>query len=472
MRILANGGAIPQLGVGSKAGSRAIVGAIGFAFAMLALALASHAYLNFPGPKVMPFVPIAAALWTFADLMTAFLLLSQFYVAGNVSFAIIAASYAVTGLLTVPYLWAFPGMFSSGPYSSGDLQVSAWIWVVWHLFFPIAIAVVHCLDGTLEKNRVSRDAIARRLAMTVGIIFMTTISVAAAIYLSRAWLPIIIMKHARFSTLYTSILMPLVLVVNALSTVTIFIRGRRLSPLQVGLAIALITMMLDAMLNAWAPARYTMVWYVGKLYAVLSSMIVLAMLLQQVAILYRRLYDVASLDSLTGLPNRRAFNERVGNVVGNREGGGDFALLVADIDFFKAFNDRYGHAAGDEALAAVADAIKGSLLRSSDFVARMGGEEFVVFLPDVTLDGAKIVAEFARNQVAKLAIRHEGSETGYLTVSIGGAHCRSGHHVATSGLFATADEALYAAKSRGRNCVEVCRAEEPEHRRFVAVPAR
>jgi hypothetical protein len=290
-----NSAAIPQLGVASRTSRGGFTVGAAVAALLLVSTFVAHAHPEAMGPEVKPFLPIVATVWAFAELITAFLLLSQFYVAGKVSFAVIAAGYAVTGLLTIPYLIFFPGVFGSGPYSRGDLQVSASLWVAWHLLFPLTIALAHVIDGSLDRVTVRREKIGKALVVTVACVLTIAAGVSAAFYVGRAWLPVDIVAGGRFTPIYSRTVIPIVVLVNACSLGLILTRARRVSPLQIWLGVALLTMTLDALLNIWAPARYSIVWYVGKSEALLTSSAVLAMLLLEVATLYRRLYDVASI---------------------------------------------------------------------------------------------------------------------------------------------------------------------------------
>jgi diguanylate cyclase (GGDEF)-like protein len=127
------------------------------------------------------------------------------------------------------------------------------------------------------------------------------------------------------------------------------------------------------------------------------------------------------------------------------------AVIMVDIDFFKQFNDTYGHVAGDEALRAVSAALKRCMRRPGDMVARFGGEEFACILPDTDLAGARKVAEQMRRRIEWLDIAHEKSAIGsILTASIG---ISAGAGTAESELVRLADDALYDAKHQGRNRV-------------------
>jgi diguanylate cyclase (GGDEF)-like protein len=130
------------------------------------------------------------------------------------------------------------------------------------------------------------------------------------------------------------------------------------------------------------------------------------------------------------------------------------SVLFVDVDHFKLFNDTYGHAAGDEVLAAVSECIESAVRRSVDLVARYGGEEFAVVLPDTSDAGASLVAEKIRRKVQALHLDHGHSDHGTVTVSVGCATCLPSGGGSSLDLMAAADQQLYAAKSAGRNQVK------------------
>lgn len=163
----------------------------------------------------------------------------------------------------------------------------------------------------------------------------------------------------------------------------------------------------------------------------------------------------AETDSLTGIGNRRYFEQRL--VLEWRRAqrhGTRIACVMIDVDHFKLFNDRYGHASGDDCLKRIAKALDANIQRSTDILARYGGEEFIVLLPDTSMDGALAVAEKLRKAVADLVIPHEAApDIGHVTVSLGVASTTPGRLSAQHSVVAAADDALYAAKRRGRNQV-------------------
>ncbi|GAC1389895.1 MAG: hypothetical protein NVSMB31_06310 [Vulcanimicrobiaceae bacterium] len=162
----------------------------------------------------------------------------------------------------------------------------------------------------------------------------------------------------------------------------------------------------------------------------------------------------ASFDALTGVANRRSFDERLSfewNLAQRRKH--TLSMVLLDIDFFKSFNDAYGHIAGDACLKQVAQAAGRCVTRPSDVFARYGGEEFAIVLPETNLSGAIATAERIRLAIEALGIPHQGSEIGRVTASLGIATCVPDADSTKEALVNAADKALYFAKSGGRNRV-------------------
>ena len=155
-------------------------------------------------------------------------------------------------------------------------------------------------------------------------------------------------------------------------------------------------------------------------------------------------------DSLTGLPNRRTFDARLRlELARARRTQHTLALLILDVDFFKRYNDRYGHPAGDATLQAVADVLRQTFFRPADLPARIGGEEFAVLLPETNAKGAMEIAERIKQLLRERNIAHEDSNAAaWVTASIGIALTQD---ESPEAFMARADEALYNAKEQGRN---------------------
>lgn len=168
----------------------------------------------------------------------------------------------------------------------------------------------------------------------------------------------------------------------------------------------------------------------------------------------RRATALARMDTLTGLANRRRYDESLAREWRHcARVEQPLSLLMIDVDFFKAFNDKYGHQEGDRVLAAISRAIAGEVKRPADLAARYGGEEFAILLPNTDAEGAVAVAERVRNSVIALDVPHDGSDHQVVTVSIGTATAWPDADSASDSLASAADRALYAAKDRGRNRV-------------------
>ncbi|WJN59314.1 diguanylate cyclase [Pseudomonas sp. SO81] len=165
-----------------------------------------------------------------------------------------------------------------------------------------------------------------------------------------------------------------------------------------------------------------------------------------------RLQRLSQLDGLTGLYNRRFFDQQLHSEWRRlRRIGAPLALLMLDIDHFKAFNDGLGHLAGDDALRKVGEVLQNSLQREGDVVCRYGGEEFAIILANTGLEGGEHVAARVHDLIAGLAIAHPGSPLGRLTLSIGLAVAEPVSEEQPGGLVARSDQALYRAKHEGRN---------------------
>lgn len=212
-----------------------------------------------------------------------------------------------------------------------------------------------------------------------------------------------------------------------------------------------------AEIDVYAPWHHRAVWTVVLMCLftgfIAWGSLALSRELKRRQIAESKLYRLAHTDSLTGLDNRGTFDTVLAKEAQRAaRSGRPLSVLFVDVDHFKAFNDYYGHPAGDDVLRRVAQSASRCLRRDGDHVARYGGEEFVVTLPDTDAQGAATVAEGIRQAIAELGIEHVQSPYGRVTASIGTATAADGRMNAAT-LLLRADEALYRAKSGGRNRV-------------------
>ncbi|MGJ0352448.1 diguanylate cyclase [Aliarcobacter cryaerophilus] len=165
------------------------------------------------------------------------------------------------------------------------------------------------------------------------------------------------------------------------------------------------------------------------------------------------LEKLSMYDGLTNIRNRRFFDETFEKTFNEiKRDKKSLAVLMIDIDFFKPYNDNYGHGQGDETLRKVAKALEKTIKRASDFVARYGGEEFVILLKDINKNGVEAVANNLLNAVRELKITHEFSKIeNYVTISIGASFYNSSSDITKLELLLKADETLYSVKNSGRN---------------------
>ncbi|MFJ3481811.1 diguanylate cyclase [Pseudomonas sp. NPDC090202] len=172
----------------------------------------------------------------------------------------------------------------------------------------------------------------------------------------------------------------------------------------------------------------------------------------QLRIATHSLEKLALQDSLTGLANRRHFQEILCLEFANDQTNlHPLALIMIDIDFFKSYNDTYGHVAGDKCIASVADCIRSNLNRTGDLAVRYGGEEMAVFLPYSDAQGAFTLAEKIRLSVLARAIEHRSNPAGIVSISLGVYGCQAGECSSMESFIERADAALYTAKHEGRN---------------------
>ncbi len=178
------------------------------------------------------------------------------------------------------------------------------------------------------------------------------------------------------------------------------------------------------------------------------------------------LQRLAALDELTQIANRRRFDARLKQEWRRAQRDRKaLAVILCDIDFFKAYNDTYGHIQGDEALNAVAQAISGILKRPMDLVARYGGEEFAIILPNTRIQGAMRVAKEVKAAIKALYIEHSASSVSeYVTLSFGVAAIIPNGDASAKALIESADKALYKAKAQGRNKIVKIPAQTPKEK--------
>ena len=423
------------------------------AVALVAITLAAARYATIPLGAVGPFLPIFLTLAAGADGLTSYLLFTQARVGRSWPLLVLGLAYAYCAVVIVPHILTFPNVFAPEGLLGATAQTAVWFWVWWHAGFPIAIlayvASVRIADGK-DGVRISTPIIAVSLAVVVA--FVSAL-LAFTIDESRA-LPQLV-QAGHYGLLISTGIGPAILTLIGSALIALIVVTRLSNVANLWLAIALVATFCDCALTLFAGGRYTLGWYLARLESIVASIVVLLSFLGGIATMFDQLAKLSHLDGLTGLLNRRAFDETFENqtTIAVRTKA-PLSLLMLDVDWFKSFNDTYGHPRGDDALRTVAACIADTLPRRSDIAARYGGEEFVVILPATDQAGAEVVAERIRASVERRNMPHTDSRFGHLTVSVGVATSVDGNRdAAYDALIARADAKLYAAKAGGRNTI-------------------
>lgn len=411
-------------------------------------------------PNVAPFLTIYLCVAVISDLITAFLLVNHARITRSRSILTLALAYFFAAAMIVPHVLTFPGIFSETGLFGAVPSTSGYLWAFWRGGFPlfVIVAVVwHRLEPKAVASRAPLGWTTILASVVAVVVFVVAISVATLA--AKGTLPTIVRAND-LTLVVTTGIGPAILGLLVLALAALLIETRVRSVVHLWVAVTLLAATCDFALTLVAGERFTAGWYLARVESVVASMLMLLTYLGIFASIFERVARISNLDGLTGIPNRRAFDDvwRARDPL-VRAGKEATSLLMLDIDLFKKFNDRYGHQRGDDALRAVAQALQTALPRRGDFVARYGGEEFVAILPETDSAGARRAAERIRSAVMGLGVEHAASSVGVLTISIGVATAIPGHQMESlDTLLRRADDALYEAKAHGGNAVTLATA--------------
>jgi diguanylate cyclase (GGDEF)-like protein len=416
---------------------------------------------SMPAPVVVPFLPMFGMAVLLTEGLTAHLLYTQYSVSARPVYAALSGAYAFASISVSVQMLAFPGVFSPTGLLGAGAQSAVWIWVFWHGGFPALVAASLALRRVFPRGT-QRRTYKRLIAacLTAGAALLA----GAACYVAIdhvAWLPNLI-AGSSYRALSDNPIAIAVVCINIGTFAGLVVTTRLRTMLELWLAIALLAGSVDVVLTIHAGARYSLGWYTARIAAVCASSAVLGMLLREISHLYRSLHRAhesliqSSLrDGLTKTFNRQYFDTQYPDLLDvSTNAGRPLSVLMVDIDYFKQFNDSFGHRAGDDCLRAVASALQSGLRRPWDFVARFGGEEFVIVLPNCDASTACEIAESLRRAVEALDISAPYSPQERVTISIGVAASAPQGAAASGELLEQADRGLYRAKRAGRNRVQ------------------
>jgi diguanylate cyclase (GGDEF)-like protein len=416
-------------------------------------------------PAAPAFIPIYQTALILNDVITTVLLFGQYRILRSRALCVLACGYLFTAAMATVHIVTFPGLFAPSGLIGAGPQSTAWLYMFWHGGFPLFVIGYALLKDNQDEPR-------RTVAAILGGVLGTLLVVAAAGALTTVGQQLLpaIMRGNR----YTPVMLGVVSTVWLLSAVALLMLWRRekRSVLDLWLMVVCCAWLIDIALSAvFNGGRFDLGFYAGRIYGLLAASFLLLLLLLEHGVLYARLVAssielrrLMSLDPLTGIANRRSFDDTIG-LEWRRAVRNDLplSLLMLDVDYFKPYNDAYGHLAGDRCLRTVAEIIDTCVKRAGDLAARFGGEEFAVVLPHTDAEEARLLAQRICDTVSDRELEHGASPVaGHVTVSIGVAtrpareddHDISGRAAAAPlSLIDAADKALYEAKSAGRNRV-------------------
>ncbi|KVP70151.1 sensor domain-containing diguanylate cyclase [Burkholderia ubonensis] len=422
---------------------------------LLTLGIAAP-HANVALPAVEPFMPMCAlTVFTTAGI-AAFFLGAQFAVTRQPVLGALGGAYAFTALAVALQLLTFPGVFAPHGLLGARPQSAAWMWIFWHAGFPSFV-----LLALFARERMARTAISaqRMRGWTIALIGGPAATAALLCVLAlNVPLPPAFRPPGDAAVLPVNAVALVVWTLNALALAAVLLTGRLRTTLDLWLAIAVLACLTDTTLNLLSTNRFTVGWYVARVFSMFTPGVLVCVLAWEVTMLYQRLFEAhatlmrsSARDGLTGVYNRSHFNDHFHLLfLQARRQGEPLSLLMVDVDHFKAYNDAFGHVKGDACLIAVANALTGVVRRPADLVARYGGEEFAIVLPNTGARGARLVAEEAREAVLRLNLPTR-EPAGRVSVSVGCATAAPDEPMMPDALIEAADAALYRAKDAGRN---------------------
>jgi diguanylate cyclase (GGDEF)-like protein len=391
------------------------------------------------------------------NVILAALLFSKGGIRGRGDATRLGTAYLFVAAVFVPLVACFPDGLVKGSII-GTPESAIWLWSAWHGGFGI-----YMIRYAWSARRQSADKVSLPLSLIEVAAVVSTLAVVSTTFVR--YLPSTFSDgHTLFSG--TSGFIPVTILLIFCLALLLTLRSRTRDPEQLWIAVALVAAIFDVWLTLQGSSRFSVGWYLSKCGSLLTSLIVLMSLLHEVTMLHSRadeanllLSGLANKDGLTGLYNRRRFDELLKSEwARSRRERQPLSLLMIDVDHFKKFNDHYGHPAGDECLREVAAALKTAVGRPGDAAARYGGEEFVLLLPSTPENGARKVAHRVQVAIEQLAVAHAGSPMGRLSLSIGLATMVAGSVSAAEDLVAEADRHVYRAKKFGRD--QVCSSDD------------
>lgn len=406
------------------------------ASALIAARWAGEPWLNEFG-----FIPVALTVGVLGHAITAVLFAQQFLVEARIALlaAMTVFTWSALSLLTV--MLTFPGLLSAQGID-GPNDAHVWSWTLWHALFPLALGVL-----ALTWHRWPALPLRGPRAIVAATVVALGFHGLVLLVLHLAPLPALLAGQ-RYTPIVTDMVHPVTVALALTGLVLTWVH--RDDGITAWFPVAAAAAVAGIALAFVAGERYTIGWYLGRVYVAVGALVLLIAMLGRVMNLQRltlsrseALLTQAESDPLTGILNRRALHERLGTISPRRP-----TIALIDCDRFKEVNDSLGHAAGDEFLVALAGRLRGAL-RQGDHVVRWGGDEFLVIINDSPPTGT-LALERIHREVTEHPVRTSRHLLD-VRISVGVAHWTDGDSF--DAVLARADAALYRSKSQGGNAV-------------------
>lgn len=404
-------------------------------------------------PSTVSFVPALIAMVACFDLLSVILLVGAYRDRGDVRLLLMATAYVWSLVAMAGYALAFPGAVSVRPPLATAPSTAPYLYLVWHGGFPLILGLA---VGPWHRRPAVATFGARRAHLAATVIGCTVAGGGALVSLlvvNAPSLPALIvgLDTSRLTTYTAPVVLPVVLA----SLVACYAGTHRSSGPERWSTIVVLVCLCDLILTYSSGHRFSFGWYCGRAMTLVAAGVVLVSMLASFRKLSAQAEHQAAHDGLTGLVNRRsAYVTLEQMIVRARAVGAPLGVISLDLDHFKQVNDQFGHATGDLVLAACSLAMTGSC-RVKDMVARVGGEEFLIVLPDTDENGTKAVADKMRAAVTSIVVP---ALEWPLTASLGVTVLHATDHDSAD-LLRRADAALYVAKNSGRDRAVVAGAE-------------
>jgi diguanylate cyclase (GGDEF)-like protein len=393
------------------------------------------------------FVPALIAVVFVIDLMSVYLLLGDFQDRGSVRILLMAGAYAWSLVVMTGYALAFPGAISVHPPLALTPSMAPYFYLAWHGGYPLLLGAAW---APLPRRWTAPTPERRRAGVALAVLggaFLAGLAVVAGVVAFAHDLPVLIdgLDTSRMTTLTAPVLIPVAVAALAAS---VWGTWRCTGP-ERWASVAVLTCLCDLVLTYTGSSRFSVGWYGGRSLTVIAAAVVLVAMQASFRSIKAQAERDALVDPLTGLQNRRGAYAALDAMVAlPRRSRSPVGVVTFDLDWFKQVNDRYGHEAGDEVLAAVGRVLL-TFSRAVDVVARTGGEEFLVLMPATDDEGAAAAADRLRVLIAGIEVA--GVEEP-VTASLGVTVLAVGDLDAST-VLRRADAALFEAKRAGRNRV-------------------